>query len=118
MKKLSLISLAGVLLSATIPAFSLQVGFLAESTAQFFNDADWKMFDTASDKALNQTANGKVVTWRNPQTENGGSFQPLNTVNKNGLTCRDVRISMYARQQTNNYTFTFCKYPQGWKVPQ
>lgn len=117
MKKLGLIFLTCVSLVLTLPTFSLDVRFLAESPSQFFNDADWKMFNNASEKALDSTPNGKVVTWRNPQTEHGGSFQPLTTTNKNGLTCRKLRISNYANHQTGDYTFTFCKYPSGWKIP-
>lgn len=85
---------------------------------QYFNNADWDLFNASADKALNKVADGELVSWYNPDTGSGGSFKPLKTSTQNNLTCRNLKISDYAHRQKDSYVFIFCQYPAGWKILQ
>ena len=100
----------------SLRAFSVSFDFLHNSPVRYFNDQDWKIFETTADTALNTLPDGKKITWQNPQTGNGGVFQPLDTVKKNGLTCRNLKIFNSAQHRTDQYVFMFCKYSGGWKL--
>src|SRR3990167_9059232 len=104
-----------VLSLISFPAFSFNARFLENSPEQSFSADDLTMFDAASEKALNNLPDGAKTTWQNPQTGNGGYFQPLSTIKKNGLLCRNLKIMNYNRATSDQYVFMFCKYKSGWK---
>lgn len=105
------------LLGFSLPALSANFGFFYDTPAQYFNAQDWKMLEAAADYALSKLPNGKSVTWQNPDTHNGGSLEPLNSIKKHGTICRDLQMTNHAQHRTDQYVFMFCKFGSGWKIP-
>jgi 17 kDa outer membrane surface antigen len=103
------------LFALSFPAFSFNSDFLHDSAARTFDSEDWTLLNAAGDKAL-QLPNGKKAAWKNPKTGHEGTIQPLNKINKNGTTCRDLRIFNRDQHNTDRYVFMFCKYKEGWKI--
>jgi hypothetical protein len=114
MKKTLLTSL---LLCISYPALSIQLNFMSDSPVRYFNDQDWKLVDITTDEALNNAPIGKKITWDNPKSGSHGYAQSLDSIKKNNLICKNLKIFNYAKQRSDQYTFMFCKYPSGWKIP-
>jgi surface antigen len=114
MKKILLTTL---LCFISYPAFSIQINFMSDSPVRYYTDQDWKLANAATDEALNNSPIGKKITWDNPKSHNHGYTQAIENFNKNNLTCRKIKIFNYAAERSDQYTFTFCKYPNGWKIP-
>lgn len=107
-----------VALSTSLPAFSDQINFMTNSPVRYYNNTDWKLSNANTQEALQNTPDGKTITWQNPKTKSHGSATPFNTTTKNGLTCRNLKIVNYAAERSDQYTFKFCNYPNlGWKIP-
>ena len=98
-------------------AFGFQYNFLKSSPAFYFNDQDWKLYMDAAENALDHHQNGSKVTWSNPQSGHSGYFIPTKTIQKNGRTCRDLKIYINGQSRQDISYFQVCKYPSGWKVP-
>src|SRR5471030_2723008 len=115
------ILLALLVFTSTLPTWvmSANLNFMnsSDSAVRFFTDNDWKLFNSAVETALNKSPNGKKVSWKNPDSGSYGFVTPLNKFKKNGTTCRDLKMANNANNRTGQYTFTFCKYPSGWKIP-
>jgi hypothetical protein len=111
----SLVAFSLILFS--VPVLSANFAFMYDTAGQYFNAQDWKMLEANTDKALNTLANGKSMKWINPKTGNGGSLMPLNSMNKQGTTCRDLQITNHAHYRTDQYVFMFCKYGRDWRIP-
>jgi len=57
--------------------------------------SDQAVYDNNARVALNETINGKISDWVNPETGNSGIFIPVKTfIASNGRTCRDYRSTM------------------------
>ena len=110
-----------LILACLLPTvvFSANMNFLnnSDSAVRFFSDSDWTLFNNAVENGLNKSANGSKVSWKNQKSGSYGFVTPLTKTAKNGTTCRNLKIVSHANNRTDNYTFTFCKYPSGWKIP-
>ncbi len=117
MKRYTLLGIILVALFAvSFSAFSSNLGFLRDATTTQFDSNDWKMMDNTIAAAL-EAPDGKKINWKNTATGNTGFAQPLSTtVGKNNLRCRSVRIFNRVQTETDQYVFTYCKYPDGWKI--
>ena len=99
----------------SFPLRSDNYSFLDDTAGQYFNEQDWAIYLKAQNLALNQYRDGSKLTWRNPATGSHGSFVPMNTMRKNGLLCRNLKIENNANYRTGVTTLTFCKNKGEWK---
>lgn len=99
-----------------IPAHSSNMAFMNDTAGQYFNNEDWKIFEASSQHALSTLPNRRTESWRNPNTGSNGVLMPVNTMQKNGTTCRDLQITNRAKGRVDQYVFTYCKYRNGWKI--
>jgi hypothetical protein len=104
------------MMSFSIPALSVNFGFLYDSPVQYFNNVDWQMLDNAAEEALDHYPNGRIATWENPKTHNGGYVQPLTQTKQEGMPCRKLKIYIRAHERSDQYIFTFCKSKSDWKI--
>lgn len=117
MKKIVVLVFSLVAVCFSLPAFSINLSFLHNSPVEKYNQDDWNLFNTTSDQVLNSYPDNKKATWKNPKTGHSGFFEVVSTAKKNGLTCRNLKIFNSAGGMTDQYVFTFCKYPTGWMIP-
>lgn len=64
--------------------------------------SDQAAYDNNAHVALNESINGKISDWINPQTGNSGIFTPTKTfLASNGRTCRNYRSTLALKTQEN-----------------
>ena len=113
------ILVAGLALVFSLPASALNWSFLQYSPVTQFTDQNWELLRQAGEKALASGADGEIVRWSNPSTGASGSIQPLDTTQREGMTCRLTAISNSAGGASGTSRFTFCKQADGtWRVVQ
>lgn len=90
--------------------------FLNESAIRYFNDMDWKLYEAAQSKALNNTPDNKKVSWKNPNKNHSGYLIPSQSTHVNGMPCRYLQIFTNADGLTGLSSFQFCKINGEWKI--
>jgi surface antigen len=110
---------AMVLLAVTATAGSFASNFLFLDAAPIrnFTEADMHMFQSAVWDALDNSADGTITAWRNPETNASGRLKPLKTYQAQGTTCRRLQIANKAGDLNSNVAFNFCRQPDNsWQV--
>lgn len=98
-------------------AFASNYFFLEEAPSRHFTEADTKMFTTAVSDALDNSQDGNITAWRNPDTNASGRLKPLKTYQADGTTCRRLQIANKAGGLKSNAAFNFCRQPDStWRV--
>jgi hypothetical protein len=89
--------------------------FLKDSiVGRDFSDADMEILMKNIQLALNE---GRKVTWKNPETGNGGVITPGKPAKWKGLDCRYTEILNSSRTRQSVTQYKFCKTAEGdWKV--
>ncbi len=100
----------------TSPLYAYNTSFLSYSAIYYFNSQDTQLMKAAIQQGLNSTKDGVKVSWRNPHSTAFGYVIPSNTSNKNGVTCRDLKLFNSARKVTGESQFRYCKLNGVWKV--
>lgn len=99
-----------------VASYADNVDFLTATAPNVFTQEDWTYFGEATQKALNAPQNGAKVDWSNPATGHGGFIQPIDTVNKNGQTCRNVKVGNIDQGRLEQYDYLFCKAGKEWTL--
>lgn len=111
------ISLFITLSILAMPVFSANFKFLEDSVIASYNDEDLELLKSALKKTLNNNKDGEVTTWKNPETGNAGAIAPANTFEKDGMTCRRIKIINRAGEKKGKSEFNYCKVADGsWKI--
>jgi len=101
----------------TMPVFSSNLKFLEDTVISSFNDEDFKLMTSAIKKALDNNKDGEVTTWKNSETGNAGAIAPANTFEKDGMTCRRIKIINRSGEKKGKSEFNYCKVADGsWKI--
>ncbi|MDH3451140.1 MAG: RT0821/Lpp0805 family surface protein [Gammaproteobacteria bacterium] len=91
--------------------------FLDEAPAKHFTDQDIQLLTDAVNDALENSADGNITAWRNPETDASGKLKPLETYQSEGITCRRLQIANKAGGLKNNVAFNFCRQTDNtWKL--
>lgn len=107
---------AGLMLSAGAASAS-NYSFLNDAPAKHFTEQDMELFSAAVNDALDNSADGKVTAWRNPETNASGKLKLLKTYQSQGNTCRRLQIANQAGGVKNNVAFNFCRQADNtWRV--
>lgn len=97
--------------------FASNFAFLDAAPIRNFTEADVQMFQSAVWDALDNSADGNITAWRNPETDASGRLKPLKTYQARGTTCRRLQIANKANNLKSNVAFNFCKQPDNsWQV--
>ena|SRR5579862_1316367 len=118
LKSVLRVFLSATLLVTVLPAFSANMAFMNDTAGQYFTAQDWNLFGANVQHVLNAIPDGKRATWFNPNSGNGGSLIPSQTMRKNGTICRNLKIINQGKQRIDQYVFMYCKYRSGWKIQQ
>jgi surface antigen len=109
----------GLGLVLSLPVSAVNWNFLRYAPTNHFTEQDWELLRQAGREALAQGADGDIQGWNNPDTGAYGTIQPLDTTEREGMTCRRVVIYNNAGGASGTSRFTFCKQEDGtWRVAQ
>ena len=109
--------LASAFALASPPAAALNWIPLMKNTAfERFDEDDLEMFIQNGRKALNTAPENQVMSWENPDTKAGGDFTVLKTWQKDGRTCKQVRVRTHASGRKGNSVVSACKIDNKWKL--
>ena len=98
-------------------ASAATMGYAKDSPIGKFNEEDMALFQGASQKALNEAADGEIVEWKNASTGSAGSISPLKSFERGGLKCRSVRVKNQHKSLRGSQTATMCRQSDGaWKI--
>ena len=94
----------------SVPAGAINIYPLVKGTpAEHFTDTDFELFIGAIPKALNDTATGGNVDWKNEQTGASGRITVDSEFRNGGRDCRRVRIEMQANKRKGRSAYDLCR---------
>lgn len=111
-----LLTVSTLFLSSTL--FAGNTSFYNYSPISFFDKSDAIMMNANMQTALDNYADGKKASWKNPSTGAFGYAIPSHTRKQNGWKCRDLTIFNSARDVTSKATYKFCKINNEWKIAE
>ena len=104
-------------LTAALPAHAINMRFLAETPYAQFSPADKKTMKANVERALDETADGATLDWRNEASGASGSITPQRSFERDGRKCRELRIQNTFRTRRGDGLHTFCQDPAGtWQL--
>jgi surface antigen len=104
-------------LGAASPAMALNwVPLLKNSPAERFDDDDLQMFLANARKAVNEMPDNQTVSWENPDTKANGDITVLRTFEKDGKTCKRVRVRNEAGGRRATSVVDACKVGTRWRL--
>jgi len=102
---------------AASPAMALNwVPLLKNSPAERFDDEDLQLFLTTARKAVNEAPDNQTVSWENPDTKAHGDITVLKTFEKDGRTCKRVRVRNEAGGRKASSVVDACKVGPKWRL--
>jgi hypothetical protein len=114
-----LICLVLAALSVGPAAWSAQLGFLRFTPAFYFTDADWELATTQFQAFVATQPVGAEDGGDNPDTGAAWRFRILAASEEDGQPCRQVAITLDARQVSHpgQSAFLFCRQPDdAWRM--
>jgi surface antigen len=91
--------------------------FLNDSAVAQFRDSDMQSFLETMDASLDGLADGETRSWENPDTKAHGSIGALRTFEREGRTCRQMRVENNARGRRGVGKWTYCRSAEGrWEL--
>ena len=106
-----------VLALASSPALALNwVPLLKNSPGERFDEDDLQIFIVTARKVVNETPDNQTVSWENPDTKHHGDFTILKTFQKDGRTCKRVRVRNEADGRKASNVVDACKVDGKWRL--
>jgi surface antigen len=101
-------------------AGTLLGGMLGSSIGASLDKADMAMYNSTSQRALENAQPGQSMPWKNPQTGNYGSVTPSGYYqNSQGQYCREYSQTITVGGKTEKGYGTACRQPDGsWQIVQ
>src|SRR5262252_3122798 len=104
-------------LAASAPALALNwVPLLKNSPGERFDDEDLQLFITTARKVVNEAPDNQTVSWENPDTRHHGDFTILKSYEKDGRTCKRVRVRNEADGRKASSVVDACKVGTRWRL--
>lgn len=101
------------------PAFG-QINPFRGSTGEPMRQDDINALTEATNRLLDrpQLAPGGTETWSNPASGASGTITAGKPVSRHNLSCRSLQYQIIGpgTRPQRNYTTTWCKTPDGWKL--
>lgn len=91
--------------------------FLNDSAIAQFREADMELFLDTMNASLDGLPDGETRSWENPDTKAQGSIGALRAFEREGQTCRQMRVENNARGRRGVGKWTYCRAPGGrWEL--
>ena len=105
------------ILVAAAPAMALNwVPLLKNSPAERFDEEDLQLFLATARKTVNEAPDNRTVSWENPDTKHHGDFTILKSFEKDGRTCKRVRVRNEADGRKASSVVDACKVGAKWRL--
>lgn len=110
--------LFAIVLAAASSAAGAQnwVGLLKNTPAERFDEDDLRIFMDSGRKALNETPDGKTLTWENPKTKAYGEITVVRTYETKGMPCKELRVHSEAGGRKGDSQLNLCKLDGKWRL--
>lgn len=106
-----------VALTAASAAQAFNYQFANEVPAAHFNDVDRGKHESMLKELLDQTPDGKRLSWSNEDTRAGGESIARKTVTRDGKTCREIQVKTYYRALRATNVLRACRGEDGtWSL--
>lgn len=89
---------------------------LGSEIEKSLDKADLLYQEQATQAALEHNKSGQATTWKNPDTDHGGSVTPVKTVEANGKVCREFTQTVTIEGKPETTTGKACRDKQGWII--
>jgi surface antigen len=90
---------------------------MEQSPVSHFTPEDKQIMRKTARDALDNVKDGTKIGWENPETGHSGSVKPINTIEKDGTTCRKTRFFNSAEGLTAIQIHRLCRQKDGtWKI--
>jgi len=110
----SLLALLPLCCLVVAPIYAGPVYFPDDSAVSAMTETDIQLLRRAAGVALEETDDGVMVHWENPETSAAGVLTPLSTAQQDTQVCRELELFGDARGRS---LFYFCRQPDGsWRV--
>ena len=111
---LSLLLVVCALSSQNVHAFW---GWMADSAAADFSDADWEILKATAREALNTSPDGEQVNWNNEASGNKGAMKAIMTFSYGDQRCRRMAfLNVSYKGQRSVVNYNLCLQPDlTWK---
>lgn len=94
-------------------------GWAKRLPVNHYSAEDIEIVKKTMGETLDNSGDGQVGEWKNPDTGHAGSITPLTTIEQNGRRCRQTRFTSFIQGEENVSEFFLCKQPDGvWAVEQ
>ena len=104
-------------LAMATPAIALNwVPLLKNSPAERFDEDDLQLFLSTARKTVNEAPDNQTVSWENPETKHHGDFTILKSFEKDGQTCKRVRVRNEADGRKASSVVDACKIGAKWRL--
>jgi surface antigen len=101
------------------PAHAVNLSFLKNTPVAAFTDEDIAIAQDHIRDALNNGKNGEVVQWENPNSGAAGEYTLLKTYQRDGVTCRRIKVIHSAKKRRGESAYTLCQTAAGtWRWAQ
>lgn len=109
--------LAIALAVASPPAIALNwVPLLKNSPGERFDEEDLQLFITTARRVVNEAPDNQTVSWENPDTKHHGDFTILKSYEKDGRSCKRVRVRNEADGRKATSVVDACKVEGRWRL--
>jgi len=92
------------------------VPILKNSPAERFDDEDLQLFLKTARKTVNEAPDNQTVSWENPDTKHHGDFTILKTFQKDGRTCKQLRVRNEADGRKASSVVDACQVDGKWRL--
>jgi surface antigen len=92
------------------------VPLLKNSPAERFDEEDLHMFLNTARKTVNEAKDNQTVGWENPDTKHRGDITILKTFQKDGRTCKRVRLRNEADGRKATSVIDACQVEGKWRL--
>jgi surface antigen len=114
MKKLLTVALLALFIIGIGEAIaSTELRWLNNAPARHFTERDWELLMENVQRVLSETPDGETVEWANEKSGAHGSLTPMSSGERDGMTCRYLKMDNHARNVSATSNHEYCQRPDG-----
>jgi len=99
------------------PAASAQfVSLLKGGPAEYFDDADVRLFLDVARKALDDAPDNETLAWQNPKNGHRGDITVLRRFESKGRACKELRVRNEAQGRKSDMRHNLCDVDGKWRL--
>jgi len=92
------------------------VSLLKGGPAEYFDDADMRMFLDVARKALDDAPDNETLAWQNPKSGHHGDITVLKRFESKGHACKELRVRNEAQGRKSDMRHNLCNIDGKWRL--